>query len=87
VEMSMRKVKERVIAKGFTEDQWLNALEEYTTLDVSPLNFPTGLYMAGLLTVNRSGKRLGTTPGWYSSLRMTGRARIPIWSFRGLLLI
>ncbi|KAB5579954.1 MCM2/3/5 family-domain-containing protein [Coniochaeta sp. 2T2.1] len=34
VEMSMRKVKERVIAKGFTEDQWLNALEEYTTLDV-----------------------------------------------------
>jgi DNA replication licensing factor MCM7 len=35
VEMSMRKVKERVIAKGFTEDQWLNALEEYTTLDVS----------------------------------------------------
>ncbi|OIW34475.1 DNA replication licensing factor mcm7 [Coniochaeta ligniaria NRRL 30616] len=34
VEMSMRKVKERVIAKGFTEDQWLNALDEYTTLDV-----------------------------------------------------
>lgn len=35
VELSMRKVKERVIAKGFTEDQWLSALEEYTTLDVS----------------------------------------------------
>ena len=35
IELSMRKVKERVIAKGFTEDQWLNALEEYTTLDVS----------------------------------------------------
>ncbi|KAF4123892.1 DNA replication licensing factor MCM7 [Geosmithia morbida] len=34
VELSMRKVKERVIAKGFTEDQWLTALEEYTTLDV-----------------------------------------------------
>ncbi|KPM44712.1 DNA replication licensing factor mcm7 [Neonectria ditissima] len=34
VELSMRKVKERVIAKGFTEDQWMNALEEYTTLDV-----------------------------------------------------
>ncbi|GAO13958.1 hypothetical protein UVI_02035120 [Ustilaginoidea virens] len=34
VELSMRKVKERVIAKGFTEDQWLSALEEYTTLDV-----------------------------------------------------
>ncbi|OAQ84351.1 DNA replication licensing factor mcm7 [Purpureocillium lilacinum] len=34
VELSMRKVKERVIAKGYTEDQWLSALEEYTTLDV-----------------------------------------------------
>jgi len=35
VEMSLRKVKERVIAKGFTEGQWLGALEEYTELDVS----------------------------------------------------
>ncbi|KAL2161594.1 hypothetical protein VTH06DRAFT_8156 [Thermothelomyces fergusii] len=34
VEMSLRKVKERVIAKGFTENQWLAALEEYTELDV-----------------------------------------------------
>ncbi|KAM4054903.1 MCM2/3/5 family protein [Hirsutella rhossiliensis] len=34
VELSMRKVKERVIAKGFTEDQWMSALEEYTTLDI-----------------------------------------------------
>ncbi|KAF4990407.1 hypothetical protein FDECE_14399 [Fusarium decemcellulare] len=34
VELSMRKVKERVIAKGFTEDQWHNTLLEYTGLDV-----------------------------------------------------
>lgn len=34
IELNMRKVHERVIAKGFTEDQWLNALDEYTTLDV-----------------------------------------------------
>ncbi|KAI1486294.1 DNA replication licensing factor mcm7 [Biscogniauxia mediterranea] len=34
VELSMRKVRERVLAKGFTEDQWLSALEEYTNLDV-----------------------------------------------------
>ncbi|PHH67242.1 hypothetical protein CDD81_3011 [Ophiocordyceps australis] len=34
VELSMPKVKERVIAKGFTEDQWLAALEEYTNLDI-----------------------------------------------------
>ncbi len=35
VELSLRRVKERVIAKGFTEDQWLAALEEYTSIDVS----------------------------------------------------
>lgn len=35
VELSMRKVKERVVAKGFTEDQWLSTLDEYTELDVS----------------------------------------------------
>ncbi|KAK5663317.1 hypothetical protein OQA88_3745 [Cercophora sp. LCS_1] len=34
VELSLRKVKERVIAKGFTEQQWIAALEEYTGLDV-----------------------------------------------------
>ncbi|KFA78392.1 hypothetical protein S40288_04923 [Stachybotrys chartarum IBT 40288] len=34
VELSMRKVKERVIAKGFTEDQWLTALEDWTSVDV-----------------------------------------------------
>lgn len=44
IELSMRKVKERVIAKGFTEDQWLNALEEYTTLDVSNMPVPIILY-------------------------------------------
>ncbi|RSM13480.1 hypothetical protein CDV31_005900 [Fusarium ambrosium] len=33
-ELSMRKVKERVIAKGFTEDQWLSALEVYSGLDL-----------------------------------------------------
>ncbi|PKS06309.1 hypothetical protein jhhlp_007057 [Lomentospora prolificans] len=34
IELSMRKVKERVIAKGFTEDHWLKALDEYTELNV-----------------------------------------------------
>ncbi len=37
VELSMRKVRERVLAKGFTEDQWLSALDEYTSLDVSDI--------------------------------------------------
>ncbi|CAK7563059.1 MAG: DNA replication licensing factor MCM7 [Sporothrix epigloea] len=34
IELSLRRVKERVIAKGFTEDQWLTALDEYANLDV-----------------------------------------------------
>ncbi|KAI0483171.1 DNA replication licensing factor mcm7 [Xylariaceae sp. FL0804] len=34
VELSLRKVRERVLAKGFTEDQWLSALDEYTHLDI-----------------------------------------------------
>lgn len=36
MELSMKKVEQRVIAKGFTRDQWLTALDEYTSLDVSP---------------------------------------------------
>jgi len=35
MELSMRKVKERVLGKGFTEDQWQTAIMEYTNLDVS----------------------------------------------------
>jgi DNA replication licensing factor MCM7 len=31
----MKKLEQRVIAKGFTKDQWLTALDEYTNLDVS----------------------------------------------------
>ncbi|EJT75478.1 DNA replication licensing factor mcm7 [Gaeumannomyces tritici R3-111a-1] len=34
VELSLRRVRERVLAKGFTEDQWNAALDEYTELDV-----------------------------------------------------
>ena len=34
-ELSLRKVRERIIAKGFTEDQFNAALDEYAQLDVS----------------------------------------------------
>ncbi|PBP26397.1 DNA replication licensing factor mcm7 [Diplocarpon rosae] len=34
MELSMRKVEERVIAKGFTRDQWQTAVLEYTDLDI-----------------------------------------------------
>jgi DNA replication licensing factor MCM7 len=80
VEMSLRKVKERVIAKGFTETQWLGALEEYTELDVSvPLffSFLSGK-MNGWLTdflLCRSGKLLAMVRGWCLSRRATARGR------------
>lgn len=38
-ELSLRKVRERVIAKGFTENQFNQALNEYMQLDVSHLLF------------------------------------------------
>ena len=34
-ELSLKKVRERIIAKGFTEDQFGQALDEYALLDVS----------------------------------------------------
>ncbi|KAE8448359.1 hypothetical protein EG329_009603 [Mollisiaceae sp. DMI_Dod_QoI] len=34
MELSMRKVEERVVAKGFTRDQWQTAVMEYTNLDI-----------------------------------------------------
>lgn len=34
-ELSIKKVRERIIAKGFTEDQFGDALDEYSLLDVS----------------------------------------------------
>ncbi|ROT37242.1 MCM-domain-containing protein [Sodiomyces alkalinus F11] len=51
VELNLRKVKERVIAKGFTEDQWLAALEEYTELDI----WQTAGNMTRLVFINASG--------------------------------
>lgn len=58
IELSMRKVKERVIAKGFTEDQWMNALEEYTTLDVSLCDILLRVYVGFANTIIRFGKQL-----------------------------
>ena len=75
IELSMRKVKERVIAKGFTEDQWMSALEEYTTLDVSfALFLPIGLItMNANCFCNRSGKLLAAARDWSSLLAAMSR--------------
>ena len=35
-ELSMRKVRERVVTKGFTEEEFSRAIDEYAMLDVSP---------------------------------------------------
>lgn len=68
VEMSLRKVKERVIAKGFTDDQWRNALEEYTDLDVSCLSAPNIFFLTDHLTIsNRFGRLLVTALAWFLS--------------------
>lgn len=44
-ELSLRRVRERIIAKGFTEDQFTQALDEYALLDVCifflhPFSYP-----------------------------------------------
>ena len=56
VELAMRKVRERVLAKGFTEDQWLNALDEYTSLDVSNLFPPPQMFIIIISMTLYSGK-------------------------------
>jgi DNA replication licensing factor MCM7 len=67
-ELSMRKVRERVIAKGFTEDQWGDALEEYNMLDVSPTSFsPIPNFSAN--GRHRFGKPPETARDWFSSNR------------------
>lgn len=78
IELNMRKVKERVIAKGFTEDQWMAAVEEYTELDVSFFLFSTFFFFVGgdaNGVTYRSGKRRATEPGWYSSPRAGPRGK------------
>lgn len=81
VELSMRKVKERVIAKGFTEDQWLNALEEYTTLDVSISEIIE--IESRLMRSNRFGKLLATERDW--CLLLLAMMMRTTWMFKGQL--
>lgn len=54
-ELSIKKVMERIIAKGFTEDQFSQALDEYALLDVS-LSTPAPDIEAITDKVHRYGK-------------------------------
>lgn len=75
VELSMRKVKERVIAKGFTEDQWLAALDEYTNLDVSLLlpHLSVALRLTRLRHAGLANRRKRHTAGVYHGPRRRAR--------------
>lgn len=76
MELSMKKVEDRVIAKGFTKDQWQTAVLEYTNLDVS---FPRLFCLFSLwemdtnCTCVRFGKRQATARDLFSLRGMWSR--------------
>jgi DNA replication licensing factor MCM7 len=53
-EMSMRRIRERVLAKGFTDDQLTAAINEYAELDVSFFHLHANIAFTNSLL--RSGK-------------------------------
>jgi DNA replication licensing factor MCM7 len=73
-ELDLRRVRERVLAKGFTADQFEQAIDEYSMLDVSAL--PSSA-IASTLTFHRSGKQPEKAHGSCSSRLAT---RIKTWT-------
>jgi len=69
--LDLRKVKERVMARGFTNEQWDEALREYAELDVSSCR-PMDNEMR--LICCRFGRLLQRAHGWYL-LRLMMRMR------------
>lgn len=61
-ELSMRKIRERVLAKGFTEDQLTQTIDEYAGLNVGII---TQTLFPVLTILLRSGKSLATEHVWY----------------------
>lgn len=68
--LSMRRIRERVLAKGFTEDQLTIAIDEYANVDVSLIVNP---WKSNILTcvASRSGKLLPTALVFFSSALRT----------------
>ena len=68
--LSMRRIRERVLAKGFTEDQLTVAIDEYANVDVSFAVNHWGSHSreGNMLTcvASRSGKLLATAPAFFS---------------------
>jgi hypothetical protein len=74
-ELDLRRVRERVLAKGFTADQFESAIDEYAMLDVSiPFKDYDYPYEYPLISCTRSGKQLAKVPGWFL-LKLETRTR------------
>ena len=61
-ELSMKRIRERVLAKGFTEDQLTMAVDEYAELDVCPL-IPPPIKL--LTSAGLASHRIRNTSGVY----------------------
>jgi DNA replication licensing factor MCM7 len=69
-EMSMRRIRERVLARGFTEDNLTMTIDEYAEMNVSFDNPRGSLYFLTNNIIHSSGKSLATARV-YSSLKLT----------------
>jgi DNA replication licensing factor MCM7 len=78
-EMDLRRVRERVLAKGFTADQFEQAIDEYAMLDVSTQT--VSYQRITILTPTRSGKQQAKVQDWFSS-RLVMRTWMPTTTFR-----
>jgi DNA replication licensing factor MCM7 len=78
-EMDLRRVRERVLAKGFTADQFEEAIDEYASLDVSDaLEVLRGNLK---LITTRSGKQQEKARDWCLS-RLVTKTWMPTTIFR-----
>lgn len=77
-ELDLRRVRERVLAKGFTADQFEEAVDEYAMLDVRNSFFPLIFGVARVLAneMIRFGKLLVRAQGWCLLRRMMRWMRI-----------
>jgi DNA replicative helicase MCM subunit Mcm2 (Cdc46/Mcm family) len=71
-ELDLRRVRERVLAKGFTADQFEQAIDEYSMLDVSFYHSYLET-IHSLIASHRSGKQLVKAHASSSSKRGTNR--------------
>jgi DNA replication licensing factor MCM7 len=78
-ELDMRRVRERVLAKGFTAQQLESAIDEYASIDVSCDSSLIFILKWLLTRCDRSGKLPQKVPGWCSS---TPGRTMRIWAMR-----